>query len=165
MQILASLRPLINRSINQSIHLPIWNNLIVPSGSKLLFIPQLRIHAPPCSQVPSKWTLFVFLVTESWFSFRVDNFDLQLADVGEIKKIKIRHDNLGFMPAWDLAKVRQKRKNRYWIDLIELLSQNLLKKLINVELPLIIFRNITERAMHSKSYERWGITRTTFFGF
>ncbi|XP_020608822.1 uncharacterized protein LOC110047416 [Orbicella faveolata] len=36
---------------------------------------------------------------------KVDNFDLQLADVGEIKKIKIRHDNLGFMPAWDLAKV------------------------------------------------------------
>lgn len=52
-------------------------------------------------------------VTESWFSFRVDNFVLQLVDVGEILKIKIRHDNLGFMPAWDLAKVMQKGKCWY----------------------------------------------------
>lgn len=36
---------------------------------------------------------------------QVDNFGLQLADVGELKKIKIRHDNFGFMPAWNLAKV------------------------------------------------------------
>ena len=58
-----------------------------------------------------------FLVTGSWFSFRVDSFNLQLADVGEIKKIKVRHDNFGFMPAWNLAKVRHKEKCRYRTDL------------------------------------------------
>ena len=50
-------------------------------------------------------------------SFRVDSFNLQLADVGEIKKIKVRHDNFGFMPAWNLAKVRHKEKCRYRTDL------------------------------------------------
>ncbi|KAL9984866.1 hypothetical protein ACROYT_G007207 [Oculina patagonica] len=37
---------------------------------------------------------------------KVDNFVLQIMDVGEILKIKIRHDNSLFMPAWNLAKIR-----------------------------------------------------------
>lgn len=38
---------------------------------------------------------------------RVDNFQMNLMDVGEIKKIKIRQDNFGFMPEWNLDGVRQ----------------------------------------------------------
>ncbi|XP_058959077.2 uncharacterized protein [Pocillopora verrucosa] len=37
---------------------------------------------------------------------KVDNFQLNLMDVGEIKKIKIRHDNFGFMPEWNLDGVK-----------------------------------------------------------
>ncbi|XP_022780748.1 uncharacterized protein LOC111321985 isoform X2 [Stylophora pistillata] len=37
---------------------------------------------------------------------KVDDFQLNLMDIGEIKKIKIRHDNFGFMPAWNLKGVK-----------------------------------------------------------